>query len=62
MNNNGKCYFVSDLEDAPLEYLEKIMSLIDKFKTDNISKKKNKKLFNDEYFSELKDDQIRIIL
>ena len=61
INKNSKCYLLSDVKDMPFEYISKITELISKFKDNTISNKKNKKLdFNSE-FSELKDDQIRII-
>jgi len=62
INNGGKCYLISDLKNMPLEYIAKVKELIDKFKDNTISNKKNKKLVDfGREFSELKDDQIRII-
>lgn len=59
---NGKCYFESDLEDIPYEYLEKTLELIDLFKKGILSKKKKNRLIDFAGdFSELKGDQIRII-
>lgn len=61
VNKNNKCYFISDVKDMPYEYISKVMELINKFRNNEISDKKNKKLFETDGFSELKDDQIRII-
>ena len=63
-NENGKCYLLSDLEKFPLEYLDKAIKLIQGFKQNTLSKKKIKRMIENQRskgFLELKDDQIRIL-
>lgn len=64
MNSNGKCYFLSDVENIEYEYLGKIYDYIEEFRNGTIAVKDDRAmvtLSKMKKFKEIRGDQIRII-
>lgn len=63
-NIDGKTFFENDLKTIPQEYLNKIVTLLENKKYNELGKDDDKQLTENKkfkYFRELRDDQIRII-
>lgn len=64
-SNPTNAKIIKDIDDVPKEYYDTVLDLINKFKDGTIAKKEYKKLTNNKRlirFSELKRDQVRIVL
>ena len=64
-SNTTNAKIIKDIDDVPKEYYDTVLDLINKFKDGTIAKKEYKKLTNNKRlirFSELKRDQVRIVL
>ena len=64
-SNPTNAKIIKDIDDVPKEYYDTVLDLINKFKDGTIAKKEYKKLTKNKRlirFSELKRDQVRIVL